>query len=261
MEETPADINRIIEALGNLIDDFSRFWDENGNPDPESGNSPAVIIETLVNLLEMLYAHETGVHPIGEGATGTSLSRAPRLDPIGEGELNELGNYGLSLLDSLEIDTGSINYPSHQSFGDLAFPLALWLARNDGEIEELGPVVNALARTANRLSHPEELEGLFSQSSEILHAVSPILIQDPEQHTDGAPWAMMLFNRGIIATRSTIPELIEAAYKELVEQLPLGASDFFCEATEQMELLAYPSHVRAIVERYYNEWGVKKLLH
>lgn len=243
MEETPADINRIIEALGNLIEDFSHFWDENGNPDPASGNSPAVIIETLVNLLEMLYAHETGVHPIGED------------------ELNELGNYGLSLLDSLEIDTGSIEYPSHHFFGDLAFPLALWLARNDGEIEELGPVVNALARTANRLSHPEELEGLFSQSSEILHAVSPILIQDPEQHTDGAPWAMMLFNRGIIATRSTIPELIEAAYKELVEQLPLGAPDFFCEATEQMELLAYPSHVRAIVERYYNEWGAKKLLH
>lgn len=243
MEETPADINRIIEALGGLIEDFSHFWDETGNPDPASGHSPPVIFDTLISLLEMFYGHE-----IGEQALGAE-------------ELTELGNYGLELLDSLETDTGSIGYPSHQLFGSLALPLALWLARRDADIEELGPVVNALARTANRLVHPEELERLFSQGNEIMTAVSPALTQDPEQQAEGAPWSVMLLNRAIIATRSRMPELMELAFRELVEQLPQAAPGFFREGMEQMELLDYPPHVRALIERYYNAWGSKQLLH
>ncbi|MBU0499492.1 MAG: hypothetical protein KJ558_08260 [Gammaproteobacteria bacterium] len=243
MEETPADINRIIEALGELIEDFSHFWDDSGNPDPASGNSPLVIFETLADLLEMLYDHETAEQGLGED------------------ELTELGNYGLDLLDSLEMDTGSIGYPSHQLYGDLALPLALWLARQGADIEDLSPVVNALARIANRRVHPEELERLFSQSSEIMAAVSPVVTQDPERQAEGAPWSLMLLNRAIIATRSLMPELMELAFRDLVEQLPQAAPDFFREGMEQMELLGYPPPVRALVERYYNAWGGRQLLH
>ena len=243
MANTPADINRIIEALGELVDDFSRFWDDQGNPEPDNGNSPAVLIETMLNLLEILYNHETGDQELSSN------------------ELSKLGDYGLNLLDALEVDTQTIDYPSHQLFGDLAFPLALWLARNDSDIEELGPVVNALARMANRLTHPEELERLFIQSGEIIEAISPRVLQDLEQTEEGAPWSVLLLNRSIIATRTLKPELMEMAFSVLSENLPTAAPMFFTEAMEQMELLDYPPQVRAVVERYFNDWGDSKLLH
>lgn len=243
METPAADIIRIIDAFGECSEDFYAFYEDRGKPEMESGNNPEVVIDATVNLLDMFYAHE-----MENGA-------------MTEDEMSELGNYGLNMLQALALDTESIEFPGHSHFETLAFPLALWLARNGAEIEVLDPVVNTLARMANQLTQPEELETLFSQSSEIAEALSVSLTQDLEQSMPGAAWSVFLINRGIIATRSLNPECITAAYEAIIEYLPEISHEFFAEGMEQMELLDYPAHVRVIVERYFNQTQSNTLLH
>ncbi|MBF0254927.1 MAG: hypothetical protein HQL47_00380 [Gammaproteobacteria bacterium] len=243
MDYPAADILRIIDAFTQCARDFRAFWDDHGRPDLSSGNQPDVVLDAMSNLLEMLYNHEMENQPLG-------------LD-----ELSEMGNYGLNMLQALSLDTESIDYSHHLNFETIAFPLALWLARQDAEISVLDPVVNTLARMANALTQPEELENLFSHSAEIADALSVTLTQDLEQSLPGAAWSVFLINRGIIATRSLNPDCIEAAYDSIVEYLPEMSREFFAEGMEQMELLDYPPHVRSIVERYFNQTQSTTLLH
>jgi hypothetical protein len=243
METPAADIIRIIDAFSECAEDFNAFWEDQGKPELESKNEPDVIIDAMINLLDMLYAHEM------------------QNGKLSSDELGELGNYGLNMLESLTLDTESIHYENHIHFETLSFPLALWLARNGAELEVLDPVVNTLARLANQLSQPEELETLFSQSSEIAEALSVSLTQDLEQSMPGAAWSVFLINRGIIATRSLNLECIAVAYDAIIEYLPEISHGFFAEGMEQMELLDYPSHVRSLVERYFNQTQSTTLLH
>ena len=243
METPPADITRIIEALSECSQDFIQFWDEKGNPEVESGNSPDVLIEALVNLFDLLYTQEVGDKKLTQD------------------ELSELGQYGMNLLQALSLDTESIGYEGHQNFEDISFPLGLWLARNQAEITTLDPLVNTLARIANRLVHPEELEALFNQSSEIYDAISVTLTQDLEQGHQDSAWSIFLVNRGIIATRTLNTTIIELAYSAIAEYLPEISHEFFTEGMEQMELLDYPPTVREVVERFYNQSKTLQLLH
>jgi hypothetical protein len=243
MESPAADIIRIIDAFGECAKDFMLYWEDQGKPDLESGNQPQVLLDAVLNLLDMFYAHEM---------------QHGRLDLD---ELSELGNYGLNMLQALALDTQSVNYEFHHYFETIAFPLALWLARNDAELDVLDPVVNTLARMANQLTQPEELENLFSQSSEIADALSVRLTQNLEQSLPGAPWSVFLINRGIIATRSLNPDCILSAYEAIIDYVPEVSHEFFTEAMEQMELLDYPPQVRLIVERYFNQTKSNTLLH
>jgi hypothetical protein len=246
METPQADISRLIEALEQCASDFALFWEDQGKPEPESGHAPTVLLESMANLLELFYRYE---------------SEPDQAQADDMNDLNELADYGLTLLEALAMDTQSIGFPGHQLFEDMTFPLALWLARHGFDIETLGSIVNAMARMANRLSNPDELENLFSQSSEIAEAVSVNLTQDLEALQPGEPWPVFILNRGIIATRTLNPEMIETAFDAIVENMPELAQTFFSEAMEQMELLDYPPHVRAVVERYFNTWNNHKRLH
>ncbi|MEO5341740.1 MAG: hypothetical protein H7842_00120 [Gammaproteobacteria bacterium SHHR-1] len=243
MESPAADIIRIIDAFSECAKDFIAFWEDQGKPELDSTNEPDVILDALLNLLDMFYAHEM---------QNGSLS---------EDDLSELGNYGLTMLEALTLDAQSVHYPHYLYFETIAFPLALWLARNGAELDVLGPVVNTLARMANQLNQPDELENLFSQSSEIADALSVGLTQDLEQSLPGAPWSVFLINRGIIATRSLNPDCIISAYESIIEYVPELSHEFFAEAMEQMELLDYPPQVRMIVERYLNQTNANTLLH
>lgn len=243
METPPADINRIIEALTEASQDFFQFWEDKGGPEMDSGSTPDVPLEALANLFELFYAHEANEHPLTAQ------------------ELGELGNYGLNLLQALALDAASIDYERHQVFENISLPLSLWLARNQVELTAMDPMVNSLARLANRLVRPEDLEALFNQSSEILDAISERLVQDPVQSQPGSAWSIFLLNRGIIATRTLNTKLIELAYTAIVEELPDMAHEYFTEAMEQMDLLDYPPSVREVVARFYHQTKSVHLLH
>ena len=143
----------------------------------------------------------------------------------------------------------------------LAFPLGLWLARNDGEITSLEPVVNSVAKLANRSKDPVYLEQLCLQIGELVEAVSPGISEDRNRANVARPWRVLLLNWGIVATRSLRPALMRDAFDRLLEHLPEDASGFFREGMGQMDALDYPPHVREVMETYFETWSLKKTLH
>jgi hypothetical protein len=46
-----------------------------------------------------------------------------------------------------------------------------------------------------------------------------------------------------------------------VAHLPEDARAFFREGMEQMDIVGYPDHVRAIMSRYRDKWGSGDTLH
>ena len=212
-------------------------------------NAPALLIESMQKVFDLLRVIED------KNATDSSASTQ-------DYGIDTLGNYAFNLLAELSSTAArfKLDRLSHD-FEALAFPFALWISRQGGTLTTLEPVVNALAYQANTIKEPIELEQLYELTSEIQHAVGPMLQQDLEKANPSRPWRVLLLNRAIIATRSHRPELIEAAYDNLVEHLPEEAARFFKEGMQQMDALDYPQSVRRVVEKYYNVWSVDRTLH
>jgi hypothetical protein len=72
---------------------------------------------------------------------------------------------------------------------------------------------------------------------------------------------VFLLNKAIVATRSHQPALMDEAFDALADQLPEEAPDFFREGMGQMDALDYPAEVRAVMERWYEQWCSKRVLH
>lgn len=246
-------ISHISETFAEYRAEFLAFMDEQDRGEsghgqqrsirPEAKESPGVLMDAMNSLLDLLYIQE------GDKASLSSK------------ELSELGDYGLDMLHRLSENTQTLGFDKHQNFEILAYPLALWLARQGAEISILYPVVSTLARMANRLTEPEQLEHLFRQTSEIIEALSIKITHDLEQTEPGSPLSVLLINRAIIATRSLNLDFISLSYQVIREQLPELAHSFYAEAMEQMELLNYPTEVRVLVEDFYNHAKGKALLH
>lgn len=184
----------------------------------------------------------------------TLLEHLQAGDPAGgidEPELNTLGEFGLQRLEELaQLARDAGQSALAGELERLCLPFALWLARQGGEIRHLQPVVNALAHQANRSSNSAAMAELYGHCCELIDAVSPKLQEtspaDPQQ-----PWRLLLLNRAIVATRSESPELMQAAFDAIVEQLPFDAQRFFAEGMEQMAIIDYPEPVREVMRRYY----------
>jgi hypothetical protein len=87
-----------------------------------------------------------------------------------------------------------------------------------------------------------------------IRAASALIKQDLEKNNPGRPWRLLHLNRGIVATRSHNPALMEEVFEELVRELPEEAPGFFAEGMQQMEALNYPPHVRKVMGRYFAKW-------
>lgn len=243
MNTLDTSISHLSEAFAECRADFLDSQDEQENSDTGGKENPEVLMDAMSNLFDLLYIHETD--------KGSLTSK----------ELTELGDYGLDMLHRLAENTEALGFANHQNFETIAYPLALWLARHGAEISILYPVVSTLARMANRLTEPAQLEILFQQTGEIIEALSIRITQDLQQTEPGSPLSVLLINRAIIATRSLNLDFIEMSYQVVRDQLPELAHGFYAEAMEQMELLNYPPDVRDLVEDFYNHSKGKALLH
>lgn len=243
------DLSDIADELTRLGDEIQRAFDES---EQTVEPAPQVLLSGLAQLLDAVRASDAE----SPGASTQALRAATGAEP------DALLDHGLGLLRQLGDVARRLNQESQaQAVEVLAVPFACWMLRRGGELQHPEEVVNALATLANRLRQPDELAELYGLMDEIAEGIGADRIQgmDPTDPTD--PWLVLLINRGIVATRSHQPALMEAAFKTIGEQLPDHAPYFFREGMGQMEALDYPPHVREVMQRYFDQWCSGQRLH
>lgn len=177
-------------------------------------------------------------------------------------DVTEIGEYALHLCEGLTACAQHLETDSARlQAATLTVNMALWIARQDGCIDALEPVVDALALLANTAREPPRLEALGSVIAAIAAAVSPVIRRDLEKVNPGRPWRVLLLNQSIVATRSHNTDLMEQAFAELTRHLPEDAGRFFTEGMQQMDALDYPEHVRKVMARYHRQWTLDRSLH
>lgn len=266
----PADIGYLSEAFEEASRDVEEAFRLQGPPDTGQA-TPMLLAEAMRQLFEVLKRIESDQYAAGvprpastpsdPGAYGTAPA-TPAQQALSQADISELGDYGLSLIGDLVQWAAQLGREhDRRRLEGLAFPLALWVARKEGELRTLEPVVNALAAFANGTTDPATLDALGRAIMEIIDAVSPFLREDLEKSNPGRPWRILILNYGIIATRSHNTALMETAFQTLTRHLPEEAPEFFRTGMEQMELLNYPGHVREVVEKYHRQWRTQHTLH
>ncbi|MEA3302752.1 MAG: hypothetical protein U9Q75_05665 [Pseudomonadota bacterium] len=240
----PADLGALMEEFFTLAEGVAEQWQDESQDDMQ-GTTPDLIIKAVEQLHEILQLYGAEQH-----------------QPSDANELNQCSDYGLELFSELSSLAASIHLTGQSvDIENLCFPFALWATRMGAEISTLDPVVNAISRIANSIMKPADLEQLYREISEIFYAVSEPIRQDMDAGNPLRPWRILLLNRAIIATRSHQPLLIEDAYKDIVTMLPEDASRFFRQGMEQMDTIGYPTHVREIVETWFQRYSNKPTLH
>ena len=252
LELASSDLTGFSQALAETVEEIIEHWKE-ANVRPVGDESdPEVLSNAFQELLQVLRQYED---------TGLEGTKSPARGP----ELSELGDYGLSMLLDLERIASGLRLTA---IGDrlerLSVNLALWIVRRDGDLSTLELIVNGVAKTANQLRTPNELERLFSVIDEIVQALNPGLQQEVSSTSgDSAqnPRNLLLMNRAIVATRALAPSLMENAFSDILQQMPEIAPGFFTEAVEQIEPRGYPPPVAAVITRFYQLAAVPKTLH
>lgn len=175
--------------------------------------------------------------------------------PVTSDDVSQLGDYGLTLLTDFmswgqQLELRELD----RDFDSVVLAFTDWIVRHEGEIRTLEPIVDALAHLANRTRDPQQLEVLTHFMNRIVRSTSNLIKQDLEKNNPGRPWRVLNLNRGIVATRSHQPELMEQVFEELAYFLPEDAPQFFAEGMQQMDELNYPPHVRAVMARYFDRF-------
>ncbi|MEE9343877.1 MAG: hypothetical protein V3V12_09615 [Gammaproteobacteria bacterium] len=184
------------------------------------------------------------------------------LDIAAHHDIPSLGEYALNLCTNGSSLAGKLSLPQVQSeFEKLSVTIALWIARNQGELITLEIVVDGLAKYANLAKEPEELRKIYAVISEIMSVIATPLRLDLDKSNPGRPWRILNLNRAIIATRTHQPAIMEEAFEAFIHNLPEEAPGFFTEGMKQMEQMTYPDPVRNVMESYYLKWANDKELH
>jgi len=182
--------------------------------------------------------------------------------PILSDDVNQIGEYGLNLLADLAAWAAQLGLDrARKDVQATSLAAADWLVRHEGRIRTLEPVVNALADAANRATEPQEMTRMAAFMGAVAQACSEYIKQDLEKTNPGRPWRLLHLNRGIVATRSHDPALMQQVFDELVRCLPEDAPAFFEQGMEQMVALNYPAPVRAVMTRYHERWRARPTLH
>ncbi|MGB5472337.1 MAG: hypothetical protein WBQ78_02535 [Gammaproteobacteria bacterium] len=177
-------------------------------------------------------------------------------------DVTEIGEYALRLCEGLASCAERLS-PGEQreNTASLIVNMALWVARHDGQIDTLEPVVDALALLANTLRTPQTLETLSAEIGQIVAAIAPVITRDLEKINPGRPWRVLLLNYSIVATRSHNTAMMEQAFAVLTRHLPEDAGRFFSEGMQQMDALDYPEPVRKVMAKYHRQWSMDRSLH
>lgn len=189
-------------------------------------------------------------------AISSQLQRDPSAnESLYRNDVSQLGDYAITLLADLSAWAGQLGLvEAKQDMEATTLSIADWVARHEGELRTLEPIVNAAAEHANHTKDPRALEVLCDFIGRVLRATPSLVKQDLEKFNPSRPWRVLHLNRGIVATRTHNVKLMQQVFDELVSVLPEDASRFFAEGMQQMDALNYPPHVRAVMLRYFDDW-------
>lgn len=180
--------------------------------------------------------------------------------PLAGEETTRIGDYGMQVLADLIAWAGQLELTEDRLALLSAAPaLGDWISRHGGELQAPEPIVDALALAANRTSDPASLSELVRFTTRMLNAFSRALKSDLENTNPGRPWRVLHLNRAIAATRTHDLALMAQIFDELVQALPQDAPRFFAEGMSEMDRLNYPAPVRAVMERYYRQFALRKM--
>lgn len=232
-----------IHAIGSLVESVTGALA--GLPQAQAAlahgaPSPASTAAALARFLDTAYRMDTATPP---GRTDSAA-------------MDQLAAEAFARLDELYVQVRDAGLTDQGTRLARIFPaLAVWFARRGAELARLDSVAEAFAGIANSLRDADELAEVCGLMGEVLAAASPAIKADTDRSDPGRPWRILNLNRGIVATRTHDPELMENTFNTLVEYLPQDMPSFFAEGMGQMEALNYPVSVRQVMERYYNEWS------
>lgn len=171
------------------------------------------------------------------------------------GSVSELGDYGITLLMDLGVWAQELGLrETDAEFDEVALAFGEWIVRHGGEIRTLDPVVDALARLANRTREQQGLEQLTDLMTRIAQATAPRAKLDHAKRRASEPWRLLNFNRGVVATRTHNPAIMSQVFDEIVRELPTDAPQFFAEGMQQLEKHGYPLVVHETMTRYFDRW-------
>jgi hypothetical protein len=230
----------------NMVDEY--FQDA---PASDDENSPQQLVAAMMQAIDVMERADADA----------AVSSQQSVGAIGDKDISQIGDYALTLIENLSGHVQAEPSQPNRDLMRLAVPVALWIAKHGGKIEQLELVVNSLAGYANDLRETTQLADLCCVFRDITAAVSDDIRQDLEQTNPMRPWRILNLNYGIVATRSHNPELIEEAYVSLIKNLPQDAREFFREGMQQMDIVGYPQEVREVVEKYDRMWGADSTLH
>jgi len=233
-------LERIVESMQAVLDDCNRVSCQDNEDLPQLPRAIGQLVDVMTRL-----------------DADSSAGSCPAV-----ADISEIGEYALRLADTLATCAERAQLrDSRRTLAGLHVDIALWIARHDGIINTLEPVVDAVALLANGTRDAHELEALSDVISRIVTVVSPLVRQDLEKNNPGRPWRVLLLNQSIVATRSHNTALMEQAFGVLTSQLPEEAGRFFTEGMQQMDALDYPDHVRRVMQKYHRQWTLDRSLH
>jgi hypothetical protein len=222
----------------------------------------ATALEQFVDIMQMIeidYASKLVVNHSPEKFTIRNSDDEGH-EPLSKDEISEIGNYGLELIQNLSEWAGILDMPEEKHhLHAIMVVVALWVARRGGYLSTIDTVVDTLAAMANACYEPDILAELSDVMGELINAVAQDIKKQPVKSDGLQPWRILNINRGIIATRTHDPRIMEPVFDQLVHNIPEDASMFFEQGMQQMEELDYPSNVREVMNRYYRTYSARVL--
>ena len=247
MNIAQVDIAYLYEAFLEQAELLLEQW--RCQPAESSQTDPSRLVDAMGDLCKVLRGVEAG------------LTENTEPSETADTEAEALGNYGLQLLTDLSELAAQLALPEcARELENLCLPLGAWVARQGGEIQQLVPIVNALAWHANRTTSPQEMLELYNLANQVFESVGPSVI-DSDPGNPMHPWRLLVINRAIVATRTLEPSAMEPALAAVVEHLPDDAARFFEEGMEQMDKIGYPERVREVMSRYHSLINGTRTLH
>jgi hypothetical protein len=252
----------INDACVNVVNSYEQATEKYKQTAEVKPDQIATALEQFVDIMQMVeidYASKLVVSNSPEKFTINYHDESEQ-EPLSKDEISEIGNYGLELIQNLSEWAGNLDMPEEKHhLHAIMVVVALWVARRGGYLTTIDTVVDTLAAMANACYEPQILVELSDVMGELINAVSQDVKKQKAEAEGLQPWRILNINRGIIATRTHDPQIMEPVFDQLVHNIPEDASMFFEQGMQQVEELDYPTNVREVMNRYYRTYSARVL--